>query len=164
MALRRVACACICACVCSDFIPVRRLSAPSTQEFFDIASKTSMPLVIENSISNWSANWDLGRLDAICGDVVLTSGTRHNVKSYRKVLEGTTWGGLETVDLETTNLSTLRNLTGSIRNGKLSYLHDQSIHLWCPALQNHFKMPKYFPVDYQVYPDSNPTASVIFTC
>jgi len=129
----------------------------------------SQPVHIIGATNHWKAqDWTSESLRATCGSKLLNQCNGKNrmrlelathVKVFNASKQGGSWAGMQPVDIESRNVSTLSSLLdrweeGPERQADL-YLHDASIDILCPALFKDLRVPLYFATDYQV-PQTSP--------
>lgn len=122
-------------------------------------SQQSRPVILAGAMRDWpaTARWSTGYISSLCGarrleqecaDAKHRYVFRTQLKRFNRSINGQAWASLQDVDASAAGLHTVDDLLRAQRDDPSLYLHDQSINLFCPALLDDVRAPRYFPVDF----------------
>lgn len=142
-------------------LPIPRIDAAnlSLADFRTRFSQPSRPVILVGAMRDWpaTARWSTEYISSLCGTRRLEQECadakhryvfRTQLKRFNRSLNGQAWASLQDVDASAAGLRTVDDLLRAQRDDPALYLHDQSINLFCPALLDDVRAPRYFPVDF----------------
>ena len=129
--------------------PIPRMHAPSFGRFRAEHLATSTPAIITGALDGWAASkWSRDALIKRCGarSLNVCAGWPDLYLRLPDVSRPTV-PQLSTAPASAFNYTTVEAVLHAQRQGLPLYLHDWSLELFCPALFDDIRSPRYFPAD-----------------